>query len=115
MATPFSITSPVDGSLIPAGSYLSYSEASEKLSRAENAQRIWRNVPVTQRVGVVRQFLDCFDAEAEENARQVSLAMGKPIRQAKNEIAGMRARAEALCWQAPLVLADQTLPAKENL
>jgi len=115
MATPFSITSPVDGSLIPAGSYLTYAEASEKLSLAENAQRIWRNVPVTQRVSVVRQFLDCFDAQAEDNARQVSLAMGKPIRQARNEIAGMRARAEALCWQAPMVLADQSLPGKENL
>lgn len=115
MASPFSILSPVDGSSVVAGSYLTYPEANEKLLRAENAQRMWRAATVTERVQLLRRFLDCFEARADENARQVSMAMGKPLRQARNEIAGMRARAVALCWQAPLVLQDQSLPQKENL
>jgi acyl-CoA reductase-like NAD-dependent aldehyde dehydrogenase len=45
----------------------------------------------------------------------VSVAMGKPLQQARNEIAGMRSRAEALCLQAPLALAEQSLPPKDNL
>ncbi len=115
MATPLSIVSPVDGSSISVGSYLSFVEASERLARAEVAQRTFRKTSVVERVALLRRFLDAFDARADENARQVSIAMGKPLAQAKGEIAGMRARTEALCWQAPLTLADQTLPAKDRL
>jgi acyl-CoA reductase-like NAD-dependent aldehyde dehydrogenase len=115
MGTPFSITSPIDGSQLVAGNYLSFLEAEEKLRRAEQAQRAWRDTSVPERVAVLRRFLDAFDRHADEFARQVSVAMGKPIRQAQGEIAGMRTRAEALCWQAPMTLADQTLPERDHL
>ncbi len=115
MGTPLSIISPVDGSTIEVGNYLTFFEANERLLRAEKAQQKWRSTSVGERVALLRRFLDAFDARAEENARQVSVAMGKPIAQAKSEIVGMRARTEALCWQAPMTLADQVLDEKPGV
>lgn len=115
MGTSFSIVSPIDGTSLEAGTYLTFSEATDKLRQAESARLRWRNTSVIDRVQVVRRFLDQFDSRTDQYAAEVSVAMGKPIRQAKNEIAGMRSRAEALCWQAPLVLADQLLPARDGL
>ena len=115
MGTPLFIISPIDGSTLEVGSYLSFFEANERLLRAENAQRIFKGTSVPERVRLVRRFLDAFDARAEENARQVTIAMGKPLAQARAEIAGMRSRAEALCWQAPMTLVDTTLPERDHL
>lgn len=114
MGTAFSIVSPIDGSAVAAGHYLSFAEAEEKLRLAASAQLLWRKTSVIERVQVMRRFLDEFDKVADKNAAEVSVAMGKPIRQAKNEIASMRTRAEALCWQAPSALADQVLTKRDG-
>jgi len=115
MGSSFDVVSPADGKVCQSVSFLSLDEAKEKLGRAEIAFQSFRKTKVRERVELLKKFLDAFDSHQEEFARELSVAMGKPVAQAKNEIAGMRERTLALCASAPVALAEQLLPEKPGL
>lgn len=114
MAQPFEITSPVDGRSRPAGLYLSLEEALERLSAAEQTFSRFRRVSVAERVALCLGFLNQLDARANDYAREVAEAMGKPLGQGVGEIGGARARTEALCRAAESALADVPVEKKEG-
>jgi acyl-CoA reductase-like NAD-dependent aldehyde dehydrogenase len=84
------------------------------VARARAAQRAWRDVPVAERVRVVRQMVPAFQAQADRVALEITRQMGKPLRQARNEIATMIDRAETMARLAETALADEPLPPKEG-
>ncbi len=87
---------------------------SRKLGAAVDAQEAWRHVAVGERVRLVRLGLERFLANGEAIAREVTLQMGKPIRESRNEIGSFKERAEYLLSIAEATLAPDVLPAKEG-
>ncbi|MFT5152840.1 MAG: acyl-CoA reductase-like NAD-dependent aldehyde dehydrogenase, partial [Planctomycetota bacterium] len=81
-----------------------------KLAQAVKAQHTWRELSVAERVSQVEHGLAHFRVHAEEIARELSLQMGKPLVQARDEVATMLGRAEAMIALAPDALAAHTPP-----
>jgi acyl-CoA reductase-like NAD-dependent aldehyde dehydrogenase len=115
MPTRFDIISPVDGTARQTGRYFSDAEAFERVSHAEDAQRDLARMSPEERAQLCLSFLDAFEDSADQSAEEVTIAMGKPLAQAKNEIRGMRDRTEALCRWVDEALADIVLEEKPGL
>ena len=81
-----------------------------KVNRAESASRAWRRASLGERMGLVRGGLEYFRSNAEAVARDITLQMGKPIRQAKREVEGLLERAEHMLEIAEVSLAPDVLP-----
>jgi acyl-CoA reductase-like NAD-dependent aldehyde dehydrogenase len=84
------------------------------VARAQEAQRAWARMPVEERVRVVSQMVPAFRAMADTVALEITRQMGKPLREARNEIHTMIDRAETMCRLAPGALADEPLPPKDG-
>jgi acyl-CoA reductase-like NAD-dependent aldehyde dehydrogenase len=82
------------------------------VERARAAQAAWCRTPVAERVRIVQQMVPAFRAQADRVALEITRQMGKPLRQARNEITTMIDRAETMCRLAPAALADEPLPPK---
>ncbi|MEO8186642.1 MAG: aldehyde dehydrogenase family protein, partial [Burkholderiaceae bacterium] len=63
-----------------------------KYRAARAAQPAWAARPLQARIGILRSFRDALTADVERLAGVLTSETGKPIRQAKNEINGLRAR-----------------------
>ncbi len=63
-----------------------------KHSAAHAAQPAWAAAPLPARIEALRAFRDALTAEVERLAAILTSETGKPIRQAKNEINGLKAR-----------------------
>ncbi len=87
---------------------------SAKLDAARAAQREWRKLPVERRLAAVREALSYFRTEREVIAREITQQMGKPIAQARGEVAGMLARMEPMLDLAPRALAATRPPEKDG-
>lgn len=109
MGKQFELVSPVDDALRRTGCYLERSEADERLELAEAARESSKRLKPSERVTWCLAFLDAFESELEQHVQEMSEWMGKPITEARGEVATMRARTEALCRHAPLVLMDEAL------
>ena len=109
------VHSPYDDSLVTELPYDDDDSALAKLAAVTAAQRIWRLVPVAERVARVRAAVDWFTANAGEVALDVTRQMGKPFDQAQGEVRGLVERAEYMLGIAERSLAPETLPAKEGL
>ncbi len=83
-----------------------------KVSWARRAFATWRNLSLEERVAEVRRGIEAFRADGERIARDVTLQMGKPIVEARREVATCIERAEAMAALAPQALAPHVLPEK---
>jgi acyl-CoA reductase-like NAD-dependent aldehyde dehydrogenase len=92
----------------------SEAELSGIAARARAAQEEWRRVPVAERVRTVAQMVPAFRVMADTVALEITRQMGKPLREARNEINTMIDRAETMCRLAEGALADEPLPPKEG-
>lgn len=84
------------------------------LSRMRAAQVLWRDVPVQKRVEICGEFINAFRSMKESVALDITRQMGKPLRQARQEVDGMLNRAETMVRLAPSSLQDDILPPKEG-
>jgi acyl-CoA reductase-like NAD-dependent aldehyde dehydrogenase len=84
------------------------------LDRARAAARGWAAAKIADRVAICEKAVAAMEARAEEIAKDITAMMGKPLGQAKNEVAGMAGRARHMMAIAEESLADIVLPAKEN-
>ncbi len=82
------------------------------VAKARKAALAWRRVNPAQRTEWVRTGLQYFEANRAAIARDICLQMGKPIRQAENELKGFFERADWLSDAAEAALAPETLPHK---
>lgn len=82
------------------------------LERMRREQQAWRDVPIEQRVEILRPFLDAFRSMKEQVALESTRKMGKPIWQSLREVDMMLDRAETMLRLAPVALADKVLGPK---
>jgi len=74
----------------------------------------WKTVEIHERIQLVREGVRRLRAMAAEIARDITLQMGKPIREARREVETCCERAEYMISIATKTLAEEVLPAKEG-
>jgi acyl-CoA reductase-like NAD-dependent aldehyde dehydrogenase len=77
--------------------------------RARGAQRPWAATPLPQRLASLRRFRDGIVRETERLAAILTSEVGKPIRQSRNELAGLLRRLDFFLQAAEPTLAPKTV------
>jgi acyl-CoA reductase-like NAD-dependent aldehyde dehydrogenase len=96
---------------LPTDSALAVEDA---VDRAVAAQRQWARIPLAERCRQVRAGMEKFKSNLEQVARDVTLQMGKPLKQARGEFNTMCDRAEYMLSIAEETLRPDILPEKQN-
>ncbi|MEY4064743.1 MAG: hypothetical protein RIR26_951 [Pseudomonadota bacterium] len=82
------ITNPATGELIRSLESDDAASVREKFIVAKNAQTAWAARPVAERVTLIKNFGELLKRDMELVAKDMSLEMGKPLQQARNEVNG---------------------------
>jgi acyl-CoA reductase-like NAD-dependent aldehyde dehydrogenase len=106
--------SPVDGSVYVERTLAAPAQIEAALENARLAQRLWRSVPMTERVAILGRFCDAFESRRDAIAEELAWQMGRPIRYAPNEVRGTLERARHMIAIAPTALADIDVGRKEG-
>lgn len=80
------------------------------LDAARLAARAWATSPLAERLALCERAVAELEARGESIAADLTNMMGKPLRQARNELAGMAKRARFMASIAAASLADTVLP-----
>ena len=91
-ASMLTVRNPATGSTIAELPQDDAQSIAAKYSAARAAQPAWAATPLQTRIDTLRSFRDALTADVERLAAVLTSETGKPIRQAKNEINGLRAR-----------------------
>ncbi len=83
------VMNPATGELVDTVPSLSAEEVNEAVDYAEVAQKEWADIPVYQRCEIMMKFVKLVEDNKEELARLLSDETGKPIKEARNEIANI--------------------------
>jgi acyl-CoA reductase-like NAD-dependent aldehyde dehydrogenase len=88
-----------------------------KYGRARAAQADWAGLPLKKRLDAIRAFRERVVAMQETLARTLTLEVGKPIRQSRNELNGLLPRIDFFLAEAARVLREEKVFAdtKQNL
>ncbi len=93
----------------------SWEEVKAKLKTSGQVQKKWQKSSISSRTQLVQNAMDYFKENSYSIARDISLQMGKPVSQSKNEVKGMIHRAEVCCGLTEDALKDIYLPDKDGL
>ncbi|MBN8507501.1 MAG: aldehyde dehydrogenase family protein [Burkholderiales bacterium] len=78
-----------------------------KAAAARAAQPAWAAVPLADKLALMRRFRAAVVAERETLARTLSLEVGKPITQARNELNGLLPRIDFFVEKTASTIADE--------
>ncbi|NBW80288.1 aldehyde dehydrogenase family protein [bacterium] len=82
------ITNPANGEVFKTVEADDGVSIREKFAAARHAQKAWAARPLTERVAMMKKFGEFLKRDIELLARDMSLEMGKPLQQARNEVNG---------------------------
>ncbi len=97
---------PVDGSVYVERELADAAAIDATLSKAVEAQRAWRSIPVAGRADICRRFCTAFEERRDGIALELTWQMGRPIRYTANEVRGTLERARYMIDIAGDALAD---------
>src|SRR5258708_3330841 len=103
------IVNPATGTVlrdIPEADYASVAQAVE---RARQAQPAWAATSVAERSSAIARFRALIVERTETLARIVTLEVGKPIAQARRELAGLLGRIDFFMAEIAATMADQVV------
>ena len=88
-----------------------------KFQRARNAQPDWAALPMKRRLDAIGAFRELVTARRDVLARTLTLEVGKPIKQARNELNGLVPRLDFFLAEAGRALRDEKVfaDAKDRL
>lgn len=109
------IINPFDGQVCGEIAEADSTRVRELCAAASAGFSSWRKTTLEERRTLVRRGVDWFRANKERVARDITLQMGKPITQARNEVDGMCQRAEHMLAIAADALAAEDLPEEQGL
>ena len=101
------ITNPATGATLADVAVDSAKDVRAKYARARAAQPAWAAVPVGKRLAAIRRFREILADRQPELARTLSLEVGKPIRQSRNELSGLAGRIDFFLEHTAKVLRDE--------
>jgi len=90
--TVLSVHNPATGERIADVTADDAASVAAKAARARAAQPAWAAQPLGARKACIERFRNALEADVEELAQTLTAEVGKPIRQARNEIDGLRGR-----------------------
>jgi acyl-CoA reductase-like NAD-dependent aldehyde dehydrogenase len=86
----------------------------DKVKRARAAQPAWAARPISERIDVIRRFSAALTANKDELALTLTREMGKPIKQAQNELAAMPGRIDFFLKSTASLLDESTVWREEG-
>jgi len=104
--------SPIDSSVYVKRAYADKATIDSTLDRARAAQKQWKTCPLGERKALCSKAVDAFVAKKDEIAGEITWQMGRPIRSAAGEVAGLEERARTMIDLADEGLATIKLPDK---
>ncbi|MDQ0381320.1 NAD-dependent succinate-semialdehyde dehydrogenase [Amycolatopsis thermophila] len=107
--TGYHTTNPATGELVKEFPLASDQDVEQALDRAHSAYRRWRDAPLEQRAGLLRRVARLHRERADELAAILTLEMGKPITQARGEVALVAAIYDYYADHAARFLAEEKL------
>ncbi len=111
----FQVISPVDGSVYLEREYATANQIENILTTAKNAQKAWKNVPLSERMAICERAVAYFLANADAIGQELTWQMGRPIDYTPNEIRrGFQERARYMMQAATDALADKSVSEKEG-
>ncbi len=116
MAMPdsFQTISPVDGSVVFERAFDDAETIERTLAGAQEAFHAWRNVSLSDRRALARDFLELAVRDTEAVARELTMQMGRPIRDGAGELSGWLLRGRTMIDLAPRSLADIEMDARDG-
>ena len=102
---------PTDGTELARYDELTPEQIETALGRASAAFLEWRARPISERAELLRSLAAALRADKAELARQASLEMGKPIREAEAEVEKSAAFTEYYAEHAEAFLAPRAIDA----
>lgn len=83
----FEVTNPATGEVIASVPTMGAEETARAIDAAEVAQKSWKSVPAKERSAILKKWFNLIMDNQEDLARLITLEMGKPIAEARGEIA----------------------------
>jgi acyl-CoA reductase-like NAD-dependent aldehyde dehydrogenase len=103
------IVNPATGTVLKEIAEDGAAAVAAKIARARAAQPGWAATPLETRLAAITRFRDAVIASKEELALLLTRETGKPIAQARNELAALPGRIDFFLRKTPEVLADETV------
>jgi acyl-CoA reductase-like NAD-dependent aldehyde dehydrogenase len=107
--------SPIDGSLYVERPLATPAEIEAAVTLGADAQGAWRQSPLSERQAICSRAVDAFVARREVIAHEICWQMGRPIRYAASEVAGLEERARYMIDIAAEALAPIAVGDKPGL
>ena len=114
MSRGFRTISPVDGSVVFERALDGPAEIEHTLGRADRAFQAWRNTPLSERCALVRRFVEAAVDDADGVAHELTMQMGRPIRDGGGEVGGWLFRGRTMIEIAAEGLADIRLEERDG-
>jgi len=104
------VTNPATGEQLGTVPMCGTAETVRAIAAADKAQRVWRDVPAKERAAILRKLNDLMLANADDLALIMTSEQGKPLTEAKGEIAYAASFIEWFADEARRIYGD-TIPA----
>jgi acyl-CoA reductase-like NAD-dependent aldehyde dehydrogenase len=114
MTATFRTISPVDGSVVFERALDGADEVERVLAAASNAFETWREVDLDERCTMVRRFVELAVHDTDAVAQELTMQMGRPVRDGGGEVGGWLLRGRTMVDLAPEALADIELGARNG-
>ncbi|MFW0873037.1 NAD-dependent succinate-semialdehyde dehydrogenase [Rhodococcoides corynebacterioides] len=107
--TKYATTDPTTGTVVQKFETVSDELAMDALGAADRAYRTWRTTDTSARAALLHRVADLHRERADDLAALMTLEMGKPIAQARGEVALSASIFEYYATKGPALLADEEL------
>ncbi len=114
MTGSFKTISPVDGSTVFERSLDGPDEVERTLAAASAASESWRQIALDERCTMVRRFVELAVHDTDAVAQELTMQMGRPIRDGGGEAGGWLLRGRTMIDLAPEALADIELEGRDG-
>ena len=112
MSDTLKIISPIDQSIVAERPVATAQQINTVLTNAQQAQRQWQQISISERARLCHQAIDEFVAQADEISKEITLQMGRPLQHTPGEVAGVEERARYMIDIAEQELMD--IPVEER-
>ena len=114
MTATFRTISPVDGSVVFERALDGTGEVERVLAAASTAFETWRQVALDERCRMVRRFVELAMHDTDAITQELTMQMGRPVRDGAGEVGGWLLRGRTMVDLAPKALADIELEARDG-
>ncbi|MBW2161328.1 MAG: aldehyde dehydrogenase family protein [Deltaproteobacteria bacterium] len=114
MTATFRTISPVDGSVVFERALDGTGEVERVLAAASTAFETWRQVALDERCTMIRRFVELAVHDTDAITQELTMQMGRPVRDGAGEVGGWLLRGRTMVDLAPKALADIELEARDG-